>query len=85
MGIMLSRTLRILALIIFTTPFFAVPAYADKCSDAARSLVASEPNATLLSVQMEAGNNGKTICIVRMKIDSGDGNPPRVVERRVNS
>jgi len=38
----------------------------------------------LLSVQMKTRNNGKTVCIVRMKIDSGDGQPPRVVVRRVN-
>lgn len=84
MGSMLSVLLRIILVTFLVTPYFAVSAHADQCSAAARQLVASQANATLLSVQMEAGNNGKTICIVRLKIDSGDGTPPRVVVRRVN-
>ncbi len=81
----MSRLLRLFSLAIFAVSLSSVSAHADKCSAAARQLVASEANATLLSVQMQTGNNGKTVCIIRMKIDSGDGNPPRVVERRVNS
>jgi len=84
MGMMLSNFLRILAATFILLPFFAVSANADQCSAAARQLVASQANSTLLSVQMETGNNGKTVCIVRLKIDSGDGTPPRVVVRRVN-
>lgn len=78
------RVLQIIAAIFVLMPLMSLTAMADQCSAAARQLIASQANATLLSVQMKTRNNGKTVCIVRMKIDSGDGKPPRVVVRRVN-
>ena len=84
LGGMLSRVLQTIAAILVFMPLMSGTAMADQCSAAARKLVGSQSNATLLSVQMKTRNNGKTVCIVRMKIDSGDGKPPRVVVRRVN-
>ena len=84
LGAMLSRVFHIIAAMLFLMPLTTVSAKADQCSSAARQLVASQANATLLSVQMKTRNNGNTVCIVRIKIVSGDGKPPRVIVRRVN-
>lgn len=62
---------------------FSLPlnAHAASCSDRARSLVASTPNASLVTVQTTQNSSGQTVCVVSMKINKNDGKPPRIVTR----
>ena len=70
-------------LAVFAALFFAVmPAHADACSAAARAMVGSYQNATLLSVRSGTDGNGQLVCEARIKIASQNGNPPRVVVKR---
>ena len=58
---------------------FASPALAS-CGAKARAMIADNPNAEIVSVTPQE-NNGAVTCVVRIKIKSADGKPPRIVTR----
>ena len=58
----------------------ASPALAS-CGAKARAMIAGDPNAEIVSVQPQ-DNNGSVTCVVRIKIKSADGKPPRIVTRQ---
>lgn len=77
----LMKLLKPFILAFFAAGLFAVPAFADACSNGARALVAGNANATLLSVKSKKGGNGQITCEARIKISSGS-TPPRIIVKK---
>lgn len=68
--------------ILLAVGVIALPAHANNCASAARSVAASQ-NAEVLSVKAQQTASG-TVCVVTLRIPGRGGNPPRVETVRVN-
>ncbi len=78
----MTRVLLVLALAASSLTIQATDSHANNCSAAARQIVSGTAGATLLSVQARTNNNGRVVCVARIKIAAKNGKPPRVVVRR---